>query len=100
MDGLLTMQRHRYLPGCYWRQIVHCYPRTCHIAGDQQRNEDHGRTKAGTDQAEENKAGTVVRHLKLLPNQLRARAKVACPAAAGLSTPAIGGGRNCSKSNL
>ena len=67
------------LPGRYWRQIVPCHPRTCHIAGDQQRNEDHGRTKAGTDQAEEDKAGTVVRHLKLPPNQLHAKPK-GCPA--------------------
>src|SRR5450631_1507942 len=35
--------------------------------------EDDSGTQAGTDQAEEKRAGTVVWHLKLLPNQSRQR---------------------------
>jgi hypothetical protein len=49
-----------------WRQIVHCYPWTCNISCDQQPNEKHGSTQAGSDQGEECKLWAIVWHFKLL----------------------------------
>jgi hypothetical protein len=49
-----------------WRRIVHCHPWSCNISCDQQRNEDHGSTQAGSDQSEERKVWAVFWHFKLL----------------------------------
>jgi len=49
-----------------WRQIVHRNPWTRHFSCDQQANEGHRSTQAGSDQGEEGKAWAVDWHFKLL----------------------------------